>query len=49
MLDKYKDNLQKLMDWKQKAIIRMDNQAEEISRLKKLNLKCLEELKKYRD
>jgi len=48
ILDSYKNNLQKLLDWKAQAIKTMDAQSVEISRLKKMNLKLLVELKTYK-
>ena len=48
ILDKYKNNLQKLLDWKNQAIKTMDSQAIELSRLKNINIKMLAELKKYK-
>ena len=48
ILDSYKNNLQQLLHWKEQAIKTMDAQAVDISRLKKMNLKLLAELKTFK-
>lgn len=45
ILDSYKNNLQKLLHWKEQANKTMDSQAAELSKLKTINLNLL---KRYR-